>query len=93
MRCARCCAATTRWSISFAQAVLKEAGIANFVADQHMSVAEGSIGAFPRRLLVDAADWTAARRALMEAGLGKWLVDDGEASADGCRHRGRRAAA
>jgi hypothetical protein len=43
-----------------------------------MSVMEGSIGAFPRRLLVDASDAAAARRALREAGLQAWLVDDGE---------------
>ena len=67
--------------ISFAQAVLHEAGIANFLADQFMSVAEGSIGAFPRRLLVDAADWHAARRALTDAGLEVWLINDGETSA------------
>jgi hypothetical protein len=63
--------------ISFAQSVLQQAGIANFVADQHMSIAEGSIGAFPRRLLVDASDWGAARRLLDEAGLGQWLLLDG----------------
>ena len=67
--------------VSFAQAILKEIGIAHFVADQHMSVAEGSIGAFPRRMLVDTADWMAARRALVSAGLEGWLSDDGEASA------------
>jgi len=63
--------------ISFAQAVLKQAGIAIFVADQHMSVVEGSIGAFPRRLLVDSLDWAAARRVLGDAGLDAWLFDDG----------------
>jgi hypothetical protein len=63
--------------ISFAQTVLEQAGIAFFVADQHMSVAEGSIGAFPRRLLVESPDWAAARRALSEAGLAVWLFDDG----------------
>jgi hypothetical protein len=63
--------------ISFAQAVLREVGIDNFVADQHMSVVEGSIGAFPRRLLVEAPDWDRARRLLAEAGLGAWLYNDG----------------
>jgi hypothetical protein len=67
--------------ISFAQSVLRDAGIANFVADQFISVAEGSIGAFPRRLLVDDEDWTAARRTLTDAGLEIWLVKDGEARA------------
>jgi hypothetical protein len=67
--------------ISFAQAVLQEAGIGNLVADVHMSVAEGSIGAFPRRLQVASDDWAAARRALTDAGLQAWLVTDGEAQA------------
>jgi hypothetical protein len=61
-------------ALSFALSVLEQAGIAHFVADQHMSVAEGSIGAFPRRLLVEASDWAAARRLLDEAGLGAWLL-------------------
>ena len=64
--------------ISFAEAILQELGIARFVADRHMSVAEGSIGAFPRRLFVDTEDWIAARHALAQGGLDVWLVDDGE---------------
>jgi hypothetical protein len=60
--------------ISFAQAVLRSAHIDYFVADLHMSAAEGSIGAFPRRLQVPAADWMQARRVLTEAGLQDWLV-------------------
>ena len=48
--------------ISFAQSVLRQAGIASFVADQYMSVVEGSIGAFPRRLLVGDEDWALACR-------------------------------
>ena len=67
--------------ISFAEAILKELGIASFVADNHMSIVEGSIGAFPRRMLVDAADLAAAQRALAQAGLEIWLIKDGEASA------------
>lgn len=63
--------------ISFAQAVLRQAGIASFLADQHMSAVEGSIGAFPRRLLVGLPDWEAARRQLDGAGLGAWLSKDG----------------
>jgi putative signal transducing protein len=64
--------------IGFAQSVLRQAGIASFVADQYMSVVEGSIGAFPRRLQVGNADWAAARLALRDAGLEAWLVEDGE---------------
>jgi putative signal transducing protein len=67
--------------ISFAQAVLRSAGIDNFLADLHTSMAEGSIGAFPRRLLVAEDDRRQARRVLGEAGLQAWLVADGEAGA------------
>ena len=67
--------------ISFAESVLREAGIASLVADQHMSVIEGSIGAFPRRLLVQADDAPAARQVLTEAGLDGWLVSDARGAA------------
>jgi hypothetical protein len=66
--------------ISFAEAMLRQAGIASMVADQHISVIEGSIGAFPRRLLVTADDAASARRVLAEAGLDSWLVTDGGAA-------------
>jgi hypothetical protein len=62
--------------ISFAESVLRQMGIATLVADQHMSVVEGSIGAFPRRLLVAGNDWAAARRALLQADLGAWLAGE-----------------
>ena len=65
--------------ISFAESVLRQAGIASFLADQHVSVVEGSIGAFPRRLLVGEDDWATARTALGQAGLDAWLIkDEGE---------------
>jgi hypothetical protein len=66
--------------ISFAEAMLRQAGIGSMVADQHISVIEGSIGAFPRRLLVTADDAASARRVLAEAGLDSWLVTDGGAA-------------
>jgi hypothetical protein len=65
--------------INFAQSVLRQAGIASFVADQYMSVVEGSIGAFPRRLQVGDEDWALAYKTLGEAGLDAWLIKDGEA--------------
>jgi hypothetical protein len=67
--------------ISFAQAVLRNVDIESFVADLHMSAAEGSIGAFPRRLQVAAGDVAQARRVLREAGLQAWLVGEGAAPA------------
>jgi hypothetical protein len=67
--------------LSYAESVLQEQGIASLLADQHISVIEGSIGAFPRRLLVKEEDGAAARRALREAGLEAWLIADGELQA------------
>lgn len=59
--------------MSFATAVLKDAGIPHAVFDTHMSILEGSIGILPRRLMVDSDDLAAARRviALSEADLGQ----------------------
>jgi len=62
--------------ISFAEAMLRQAGIASFLADQHISVVEGSIGAFPRRLLVGGEDWPTAHGILSNAGLGDSLIND-----------------
>jgi hypothetical protein len=43
------------------------------VADVHVSVVEGSIGAFPRRVLIAARDWEESAAILTEAGLGEHL--------------------
>ena len=64
--------------LGFAQAVLQEVGIDCLLADQHISVMEGGIGAFPRRLLVANEDWPVAYRALSGAGLSASLIDDGD---------------
>ena len=58
------------------EALLNGAGIAHVVADRNISVLEGSIGIFPRRILVDENDAAAARRLLIEAGLGHELGPD-----------------
>ena len=59
--------------ISFVEALLKEADIDYFVADQAMSALEGMVGAFPRRVLVDADEADRARRLIADAGLGHEL--------------------
>ncbi len=59
--------------ISFAEALLKEAGIAHATFDQNMSVMEGSIGILPRRMLVASEQHDTARRILKEAGLEREL--------------------
>ena len=53
--------------LSWVEATLAAAGIESLVADQHTSVLEGSIGAIPRRILVDDLDLARARRTLAEA--------------------------
>jgi hypothetical protein len=55
--------------ISFVESLLKDAGIGCFVADQNMSVLDGSIGVLPRRVLVVDEDVQAARRILADAGI------------------------
>jgi len=62
--------------ISAIEALLKGANIAHMVVDQNMSVLEGSIGIFPRRIMVDDDALDAARRLLAEAGLASELRPD-----------------
>ena len=53
--------------LSWVQAQLAGAGIECLLTDQYTSVIEGSIGAIPRRLLVDDEDLPRARQLLREA--------------------------
>jgi hypothetical protein len=62
--------------ISAIEALLKGAHIKHLVVDQNMSIMEGSIGIFARRILVDEDQAVAARRLLQEAGLGNELRPD-----------------
>ena len=55
--------------LGFVQSLLKHADIPVLVADGHISVLEGSIGAFPRRMLVPEDHAAQARRLIAEAGL------------------------
>ncbi|WP_174801531.1 DUF2007 domain-containing protein [Martelella limonii] len=59
--------------LGLVESLLKEAGIHFFVADQSMSIMEGSLGLLPRRLMVDESDEAEARALLTDAGLGKEL--------------------
>ena len=56
--------------LSFADALLKEAGIRAIIFDQNMSVIEGSLGILPRRLVVEPSAAEEARRILVAAGVG-----------------------
>jgi hypothetical protein len=63
--------------ISAIEALLRGAGIEHLIVDQNMSVLEGSIGIFPRRILVAEDELATARRLLDEAGFAKELRHDG----------------
>ncbi|MRU16013.1 DUF2007 domain-containing protein [Roseovarius sp. A21] len=59
--------------IAFAQALLQGEGIDCFEMDVNMSVLEGGIGIFPRRLMVAEESFGRARRVLLDNGID---VDD-----------------
>ncbi len=61
--------------LSYAEALLAGDGIDALVFDRNISMMEGSIGAFPRRLVVEAEVWNRARRLLRDAGLQQWLAE------------------
>ncbi len=61
--------------LSFAESLMKDAGIGCFIADQGMSILEGSLGLLPRRFMVDEDDEQEARQVLIDAGLEAELRD------------------
>ncbi|SOC83313.1 Putative signal transducing protein [Ensifer adhaerens] len=61
--------------ISFLESLMRDAGIVCMVADQTMSILDGSIGAIPRRVLVDGERLDEARAIVKDAGLGAELRD------------------
>jgi hypothetical protein len=65
--------------LSYVSALLEEGDIGFIVADTNMSVLEGSIGALPRRVLVESARLGQARNILTEAGIGHVISDDEKA--------------
>jgi hypothetical protein len=62
--------------ISVIEALLNGACINHLIVDQNMSVLEGSIGVFPRRILVGEDELQMARRLLEDAGFGHELRPD-----------------
>ena len=61
--------------ISFAEALLRDAGIEALVLDQNMSVIEGSLGILPRRVLVPSDRVEEARKLFRDAGVGAELYE------------------
>lgn len=62
--------------LSYVQALLADQGIRAVIFDQHISVMEGGIGAFPRRLMVDPDQWRRAAGIMRDAGLSEWVKND-----------------
>ncbi|MEM6666148.1 MAG: DUF2007 domain-containing protein [Pseudomonadota bacterium] len=56
-------------ALSFADALLRDAGIETLLADQHTSMMEGSLGILPRRLMVPADRSAQALRILKDADM------------------------
>lgn len=61
--------------ISFVEALMRDAGIACMVADQNMSVLDGSLGILPKRVLVDSEQADEARRILTDVGIAHEIRD------------------
>jgi Putative prokaryotic signal transducing protein len=59
--------------ISYVEALLRDSDIGHFVADQNMSILDGSIGILPRRIMVDGQEEERARQLMRDAGLGDHL--------------------
>ncbi|MGA7324362.1 MAG: DUF2007 domain-containing protein [Rhodomicrobium sp.] len=60
--------------LSYVNSLLSDAGIHSLVADIHVSSVEGSIGAFPRRVLIATEDWNESVTILTDAGLAGYLA-------------------
>ncbi|HWK39804.1 MAG TPA: DUF2007 domain-containing protein [Hyphomicrobium sp.] len=60
--------------LSYLLVLLQDAGIEAEVFDGNMSIVQGTLGAVTKRLAVPDDRWDAARRLLIEADLGQWMV-------------------
>lgn len=67
---------TDALDVTFATALLKGEGIRYFVLGENMAALEGSIGIFPRRLMVAEEDGFLAAAVLRDNGIESGLPDD-----------------
>ena len=68
---------TDALDVTFATALLKGEGIRYFVLGENMAVLEGSIGIFPRRVMVAEEDAFMAAVVLRDNDIDNGLPDDG----------------
>ncbi len=61
--------------LTYVNSLLNDACVPVLIADAHVSSVEGSIGAFPQRVLVAAEDWDESISVLKAAGLSDHLID------------------
>ncbi|MEO3386149.1 DUF2007 domain-containing protein [Mesorhizobium sp. CAU 1741] len=61
--------------ISFVEALLRDAGLSFFVADENMSIIEGSLGILPRRVMIADDEADSARELLRDAGIAGEMKD------------------
>lgn len=61
--------------LSFIEALLRDAGIVHFIADQNMSIMEGSLGILAKRVMVDGDRIDEARALLADAGVADEIKD------------------
>ena len=62
-------------ALSFAESLMKDAGIYAMIADQGMSIMEGSLGVLPRRVMVAEDELAKARSILTDAGIAGEMKD------------------
>lgn len=62
--------------LGYVEVLLADQGISSLIFDQHISLIEGSIGAFPRRLMVSGDHWSRAAQVMQDAGLSAWVKSD-----------------
>ena len=61
--------------ISFVDALLRDAGLSFFVADENLGIIEGSLGILPRRVMVSEEEADTARALLRDAGIAGEMTD------------------
>ena len=62
--------------VSFVEALLRDASIEFAVLDRNLHSIHLAPGNTPQRVTVDPAQWARARKILLDADLGAYLVED-----------------